>query len=352
MTANITAQRDVFDTAELQRLLPDWAETQAELVDLLRNLFPNLAQAIIAADAAANAEQATAPPVSTVQSADTAADIAELVAMAGPSIQVGGPPRTDGQRRARSISVFITRPQVERIRRKRHEEQTVKAAIAMTVQELRVALARTLSVLSPEIQELIVRLEGNLDTWLRLQQELHNDLNTYLLQVQTDLGRLRDATVTGCTCQELGGMMALLATMATTTVAGIEQIPLPPPPLDAANITVEMQGPHVQIVVGNDKLMSLVSNLTGYKGGGAYYLRNVLRCTVRGGGRPFIESLIEQAMLTQEPQAIVPDHVRSIQLSPRNTNATPVIEPAGADSTVFTGTAGDDEAADCPPPVV
>lgn len=350
MTANITAQRDVFDTVELQRLLPNSAETQAELVDLLRNLFPNLAQAIIAADAAANAEQATAPPVSTVQSADTAADIAELVAMAGPSIQVGGPPRTSRQQRAHSIGVFITRPQVERIRRKRYEEQTVKTAIAMTVQQIRAALARTLSVLSPEIQELIVRLEGNLDTWLSLQQELHNDLNTYLLQVQMDLGRLREATVTGCTCLELGSMMSLLATMATTTVAGIEQIL--PPPLDAANITVEMQGPHVQIVVGNDKLMSLVSNLTGYKGGGAHYLRNVLRCTARGGGRPFIESLIEQAMLMQEPQAIVPDHVRSIQLSPRNTNATPVIEPAGADSTVFAGTAGDDEAADYPPPVV
>ena len=160
-------------------------------------------------------------------------------------------------------------------------------------------------------------------------------------------------------------MMALLATMATTTVAGIEQIP-PPPPLDTANITVEMQGPHVQIVIGHAKLMSMITNLELTVARGIvqsqrmnpgsipapHYLRNVLQCEKRGGGRPLIESLIEQALLTDAPQTAVPDNVRSIQLSSRNTNATPAIEPAGADSTVFTGTAGDDEAADCPPPVV
>lgn len=282
---------------------------------------------------------------------DTVADIASLVAMAGPAIQVGGPPPPDRYRRHQSITVSHTRPQVEHIRRKRHEEQTVKTAISTTVQELRVALARTNSVISPEIQTLISRLEGNLDTWSRLRQELHNDLNNYLEQVQIDLIRLQDPAVTGGTCQELGGMMSLLATMTPMTIAGMEQIS-PPPPLDAASITVEMQGPHVQVMIGSDKLMALARNLAGYKGGGSHYLRNVLRCTSRGGGRPLIESLIEQAMLTQEPQASVPDNVRSIQLSPRITNVIPVVEPAGADPTVFSGTAGDDEAAGRSAPVV
>jgi len=328
MTTNITERGDVLDADMLRHILAGTTDDHVPAVN-------------------DNNENAVAA-------------IAALVELAGPAIRVGSPSSAVRQGRAGIIRVENNRTQVERLRTLRNAEQVVTRTVATRIQELRVAMARTLSVITPGIQEALSGLTTHLQEAARLREDINDHMRTYLQNVLTDTVRLQDDTAMGGTCQELASMLALLSTTLPPAVdAGNVQVP---PTIDAAQITIEEHGPHMQIMIGSSKLAKLVDNIdppsargeTAQKKSnrGVPHLHSVLLCEKRGGGRPFIERLIEQALLTAEPQAAVPDNVRSIQLPARNTNVTPDVEPAGTDSTVFSGTTGDDEAADRPAPVV